>query len=77
VHYVYWPVMEERKGQSIQSSEFQMLVTELSLSSRERMTLVVEVIFWFISHTLPQWHASKALEIHTYRLLASQEYARC
>jgi hypothetical protein len=34
-----------------------MLGTELSLSSRGRMTLEVEAIFWFISHTLPQCHA--------------------
>jgi hypothetical protein len=30
-----------------------LLGTELSLSSRGRMTLGVEAIFWFISHTLP------------------------
>jgi hypothetical protein len=34
-----------------------LLGTELSLSSRGRMTLGVEEIFWFISHTLPQCHA--------------------
>jgi hypothetical protein len=34
-----------------------MLGTELSLSSRGRMTLGVGKIFWFISHTLPQCHA--------------------
>jgi hypothetical protein len=34
-----------------------VLGTELSLSSRERMTLGVGAIFWFISHTLPQCHA--------------------
>jgi hypothetical protein len=34
-----------------------VLGTELSLSSRERMTLGVGEIFWFISHTLPQCHA--------------------
>jgi hypothetical protein len=33
-----------------------VLGTELSLSSRGRMTLEVEAIFWFISHTLPQCH---------------------
>jgi hypothetical protein len=31
-----------------------LLGTELSLSSRGRMTLGIETIFWFISHTLPQ-----------------------
>jgi hypothetical protein len=30
-----------------------LLGTELSLSSRGRMTLGVGEIFWFISHTLP------------------------
>jgi hypothetical protein len=34
-----------------------LLGTELSLSSRGRMTLGVGEIFWFISHTLPQCHA--------------------
>jgi hypothetical protein len=34
-----------------------LLGTELSLSSRGRMTLGVGAIFWFISHTLPQCHA--------------------
>jgi hypothetical protein len=34
-----------------------VLGTELSLSSRGRMTLGVGGIFWFISHTLPQCHA--------------------
>jgi hypothetical protein len=34
-----------------------VLGTELSLSSRGRMTLRVGEIFWFISHTLPQCHA--------------------
>jgi hypothetical protein len=34
-----------------------LLGTELSLSSRGRMTLGVREIFWFISHTLPQCHA--------------------
>jgi hypothetical protein len=33
-----------------------LLGTELSLSSRGRMTLGVGEIFWFISHTLPQCH---------------------
>jgi hypothetical protein len=53
-----------------------VLGTELSLSSRGRMTLGVEAIFWFISlyhNAMP----SKGLGIHTYRLLASQEYDRC
>jgi hypothetical protein len=31
-----------------------LLVIETSLSLRRRMTLGVELIFWFISHTLPQ-----------------------
>jgi hypothetical protein len=34
-----------------------VLGTELSLSSRGRMTQGVQIIFWFISHTLPQCHA--------------------
>jgi hypothetical protein len=34
-----------------------VLGTELSLSSRGRMTLGVGEIFWFIFHTLPQCHA--------------------
>jgi hypothetical protein len=34
-----------------------MLGIELSLSLRGRMTIGVETIFWFISHTLPQCHA--------------------
>jgi hypothetical protein len=34
-----------------------VLGTELSLSSRGRMTLGVGEFFWFISHTLPQCHA--------------------
>jgi hypothetical protein len=34
-----------------------MLGTELPLSSKGRMTLGVEEILWFISHTLPQYHA--------------------
>jgi hypothetical protein len=39
-----------------------MLGTELPLSSRGRMTLGVEEIFWFISHTLPQCHALQGVE---------------
>jgi hypothetical protein len=39
-----------------------VLETELSLSSRGRMTLVVEAIFWFISHTLPQCHVLQEVE---------------
>jgi hypothetical protein len=38
-----------------------VLGTELSLSSRGRMTLGVREIFWFISHTLPQCHALKGV----------------
>jgi hypothetical protein len=34
-----------------------VLGIEFSLSSRGRMTLGVGEIFWFISHTLPQYHA--------------------
>jgi hypothetical protein len=37
-------------------SQVFLLGTELSLSSRGRMTLGVGEIFWFISHTLPQCH---------------------
>jgi hypothetical protein len=33
-----------------------LLGTEVLLSSRRRMTLGVEAIFWFIFHTLPQCH---------------------
>jgi hypothetical protein len=41
-----------------------MLVAELLLSSRERMTLEVEVIFWFISHTMSC--QPKGLGLHIY-----------
>jgi hypothetical protein len=41
----------------VKPAAVRMLGTELSLSSRGRMTLGVEKIFWFISHTLPQCHA--------------------
>jgi hypothetical protein len=34
-----------------------LLETQLSLSSRGRMTLGIGEIFWFISYTLPQYHA--------------------
>jgi hypothetical protein len=45
------------KGQEkLMQQRARLLGTELSLSSRERMTLEVEAIFWFISHTLPQCH---------------------
>jgi hypothetical protein len=33
-------------------------VAEFLLSSRERMTLGVGAIFWFISHTITQCHAN-------------------
>jgi hypothetical protein len=67
----------EREDDIKSWGNFLVYFSQLSLSSRGRMTLGVGEIFWFISHTLPQCHASKGLEIHTYRLLASQEYARC
>jgi hypothetical protein len=38
-----------------------MLGTELLLSSRERMTLEVRAIFWFISHSMP--YQPKGLEL--------------
>jgi hypothetical protein len=38
-----------------------LLGTELSLLSRGRMTLRVEEIFWFISHTLPQCHTLQGI----------------
>jgi hypothetical protein len=41
------------------------------------MTLGVEAIFWFIFTLYHNVMPSKGLGIHTYRLLASQEYARC
>jgi hypothetical protein len=41
--------------------ELLLLGTELSLSSRGRMTLGVRVIFWFISHTLPQCHVLQGI----------------
>jgi hypothetical protein len=41
-----------------------VLGTELLLSSRERMTLVVGAIFWFISHTMPC--QPKGLGLHIY-----------
>jgi hypothetical protein len=48
-----------------------LLGTELSLSSRGRMTLGVEVIFWFISHTLPQCHTLQEVG-DTYLYAANQ-----
>jgi hypothetical protein len=54
-----------------------LLGTELSLSSRGRMTLGVgkfSGLFLTLYHNaIP----SKGLGIHTYRLLVSEEYARC
>jgi hypothetical protein len=41
-----------------------VLGTELLLSSRRRMILGVEVIFWFISHIMSC--QSKMLELHIY-----------
>jgi hypothetical protein len=39
--------------------KFRKLVAEFFLlSSRERMTLGVGAIFWFISHTITQCHAN-------------------
>jgi biotin synthase-like enzyme len=38
-----------------------LLETEISLSSRGSMTLEVEAVFWFISHTLPQCHALQGI----------------
>jgi hypothetical protein len=51
-----------------------MLVAEFLLSSKERMTLGVGAIFWFISHKMPC--QPEGLGIHIYRLLASQAYAK-
>jgi hypothetical protein len=44
------------RSMEIEKATSEVLETELSLSSREKMTLEVEAIFWFISHTLPQCH---------------------
>jgi hypothetical protein len=41
-----------------------MLGTELLLSSRRMMTLGVEIIFWFISHTMS--YQPKGLELHIF-----------
>jgi hypothetical protein len=41
-----------------------MLVTRLLLSSRQRMTIEVETIFWFISHTMS--YQPKGLGLHIY-----------
>jgi hypothetical protein len=38
-----------------------VLETELSLTSRGRMTLGVEAIFCFISYTLPQCHVLQGI----------------
>jgi hypothetical protein len=46
------------------SSTTTLLETELLLSSRERMTLGVRVIFWFISHTMSC--QPKGLGLHIY-----------
>jgi hypothetical protein len=48
-----------------------VLVTELSLLWRGRMTLGVEKFFWFISHTLPQCYALQKVE-DTYLYVGSQ-----
>jgi hypothetical protein len=52
------PPQEDCEEQEVVSSQEDprrrrdgVLVTELSFSSIERMTLKVEIIFWFISHT--------------------------
>jgi hypothetical protein len=50
-----WVLLETKK-ENKNTTMLQMLGTELSLSSRRRMTLGVGEIFLFISHTLPQWH---------------------
>jgi DMSO/TMAO reductase YedYZ heme-binding membrane subunit len=39
-------------------------VEQNSYSHRERMTLGVEAIFWFISHTMS--YQTKRLELHIY-----------
>jgi hypothetical protein len=55
---VVWALYIERDDEwNFEHMVETMLGTELSLSSRGRMTLGVEAIFWFISHTLPQYHA--------------------
>jgi hypothetical protein len=53
---------EHGEAQTHHEAESRMLGTELSLSSRGRMTLGVEAIFWFISHTLPQCLALQGVE---------------
>jgi hypothetical protein len=48
--------MPPQLGAPADGGALALLGTELSLSSRGRMTLGVGEIFWFISHTLPQCH---------------------
>jgi hypothetical protein len=60
-----------RQGAVQLHKQLTMLGTELSLSSRGRMTLGVREIFWFISHTLPQCHALQGVG-DTYLQAASQ-----
>jgi hypothetical protein len=50
------PILVTRDGGRQIDTTLPLLGTELSLSSRGRMTLGVGEIFWFISHTLPQCH---------------------
>jgi hypothetical protein len=53
-----------------------VLGTKLSLSSRWRIILGVGAIFCLFLVLYHNAMTSKGLEIHTYRLLASQEYVK-
>jgi hypothetical protein len=53
-HYTrkYWRAPSSASRHHRRAGDHRLLGTELSLSSRGRMTLGVGAIFWFISHTL-------------------------
>jgi hypothetical protein len=51
-----------------------LLIVGLLLSSRERMTLGVGVIFWFISYTMS--YQPEGLELHIYSWLRQLAYAK-
>jgi hypothetical protein len=51
-----------------------LLVVGLLLSSRERMTVGVRLIFWFISYTMP--YQPEGLELHIYSWLRQPAYAK-
>jgi hypothetical protein len=51
-----------------------MLLAGLLLSLRKRMTLGVETIFWFISHTMS--YQTEGLELHIYSWPRQPAYAK-